>query len=250
MSTTRSVVAAAVPAAFSRKIQAAGPSASLRAGSAASTPVRFTFSLSLLLLAAAASLPAAQPIPRAQLVQPAPAPAAAAALPGAAYASGTTALLRQGDVFEMRLSGMPADVASDFSLQYTVGQEGTVNVPLIGQIRAQGFTASQLERTIEAKLVADKIFTHPTVLINIAQAMRYVSISGGVKQPQRLQWSSDLTLSSAIGNCSGLSDFGSPKKIRIVREGKIFGVFNLTEIHKDPSKDQKLLPGDQVLVPE
>jgi len=47
-----------------------------------------------------------------------------------------------------------------------------------------------------------------------------------------------------------LSDFGSPKNIRIIREGKIFGVFNLTQIQKDPSKDQKLLPGDQVLVRE
>ena len=113
-----------------------------------------------------------------------------------------------------------------------------------------GLTASQLEKTIEGKLVAEKIFTRPTVLINIAQAMRYISVSGGVKQPQRLSWSADLTLSSAIGNCAGLSDFGSPKGIRIIRDGKIVGVFNLTEIQKDPAKDQKLLPGDQVLVRE
>jgi protein involved in polysaccharide export with SLBB domain len=98
--------------------------------------------------------------------------------------------------------------------------------------------------------MADKIFTHPTVLVSIAQATRYVSISGGVRQPQRLSWSADLTLSSAIGNCAGLSDFGSPKGIRIIREGKIVGMYNLTELQKDPSKDPKLLPGDQVLVKE
>jgi len=103
---------------------------------------------------------------------------------------------------------------------------------------------------VQTKLVADKIFTHPTVVVNVAQANRYVSISGGVRSPQRLSWSSDLSLSSAIGNCQGLSDFGSAKGIRIIREGKIAGTFNLNEIQKDPSKDPKLLPGDQVLVHE
>jgi polysaccharide export outer membrane protein len=162
----------------------------------------------------------------------------------------TVAVLRTGDIFEMRLSGMPAEYAADFAAQYTVSQDGTVNVPLIGEMKAAGMTASQVERSIQSKLVAEKIFTRPTVLINIAQATRYVSISGGVKAPQRLSWSSDLTLSSGIGNCSGLSDFGSPKGIKIIREGKIFGLFNLTELQKDPSKDPKLLPGDQVVVRE
>jgi len=158
--------------------------------------------------------------------------------------------MRTGDIFDMNLSGVPAEFAGDFRLQYTVSTEGTVNIPLIGEVRAAGLTAAQFERNVEAKLVSEKIFTRPTVLINIAQTTRYVSISGGVRQPQRLSWSSDLTLSSAIGNCAGLSDFGSPKGIRIIREGKIFGVFNLTELQKDPSRDPKLLPGDQVLVRE
>ena len=160
------------------------------------------------------------------------------------------ATLRPGDMFEMRLAGMPADIAADFTGQYTVGHEGTVNVALIGEVKAIGLTPTQLERTIEAKMVADKIFTHPTVLINVAQATRIVSVSGGVRQPQRLPWSPDLTLSSAIGNCAGLSDFGSGKGIQIIREGKIAGVYNLNEVRKDPSKDPKLLPGDQVVVRE
>jgi hypothetical protein len=88
------------------------------------------------------------------------------------------------------------------------------------------------------------------VLVNVSQATRYVSISGGVRSPQRLSWSSDLTLSSAIGNCQGLSDFGSPKGIRIIREGKVAGTFNLKDIQKDPAVDPKLLPGDQVVVRE
>lgn len=212
--------------------------------------MRRSFSLCLVILTAVPSLHAQRlsvPAPKAVAVQPAAAVPVAAAIP---VNNGTVATLRAGDIFEMRLSGMPAEYASDFNLQYTVGGEGTVSVPLIGEVRAAGVTPSQLERSVESKLVADKIFTHPTVLINVAQATRYVSVSGGVRQPQRLQWSNDLTLTSAVGNCSGLSDFGSPKGIRIIREGKIYGVFNLTLLQKDPSQDPKLLPGDQVVVRE
>lgn len=162
----------------------------------------------------------------------------------------TVAVIRGGDMFDMRLSGMPQEYAQEFSLQFTVGADGTVNVPLIGEIKAAGLTATQLERTMQNRFMAEKIFTNPTVIINIAQVARYVSVSGGVRAPQRLSWSNDLTLSSAIGNCGGLGDFGSPKGIRIVRDGKIFGMFNLKDIQGNPASDPKLLPGDQVLVKE
>lgn len=162
----------------------------------------------------------------------------------------TIATLRPGDIFETRLSGMPTEFAAEFSLQYTVGQDGTINVPLIGEVKAAGLTSTQLERVIQARLVAEKIFTRPTVVINIAPVARYVSVSGGVRVPQRLQWSPDLTLASSIGNAGGIGDFGDPKKVRVVREGKVLGVFNLKQFVNDPSADPKLLPGDQVIVPE
>jgi polysaccharide export outer membrane protein len=158
--------------------------------------------------------------------------------------------LRVGDLFELRLSGMPQEYAQEFTAQYAVNPEGSINVPLIGQVKALGLTGSQLEQEIQNKMIADKIFTHPTVLISIVQGNRYVSVSGGVRAPQRLPWSNDLTLSSAIGNCQGLSDFGSGKGVRIIRDGKVAGTFNLKDIQRDPGIDPKLLPGDQVVVRE
>jgi polysaccharide biosynthesis/export protein len=158
--------------------------------------------------------------------------------------------LRTGDMFDLRLGGIPQEYAAEFAFQYTIGQDGTINVPLIGEIKAVGLTPSQLERAIQAKLVTDKVFSHPAVLINVAQAARFVSISGGVLAPQRLSWSPDLTLSSGIGNCGGLGVFSNGKGIRIVRDGKVAGSYSLKELSKDPSKDPKLFPGDQVIVPE
>lgn len=171
------------------------------------------------------------------------------ALLGSHLSAQTFATLRTGDVFDMRLSGMPAEYAQEFALQYTVGQDGTVNIPLVGEVRATGLTSTQLERTIQNRLMAEKIFKQPTVIINVAAVQRFVSVSGGVRQPQRLQWSPDLTLTSAIGNAGGLDEFSNGKGIRIIREGRAIGQFNWRDLERDPGIDPKLLPGDQVTVP-
>jgi len=157
-------------------------------------------------------------------------------------------LIRIGDVFEMRLSGMPQDLAAEFAIQYTVGQDGTANIPLIGEMKVSGLSANQAEREIQTKLVSEKIFTHPTVVITIGGAARFVSVGGGVRAPQRLQWSQDLTLHTAIENVGGLDDFGNKKGVRLIRDGKIIQTYNLKDLEKDPSKDPKLMPGDQVYV--
>lgn len=160
------------------------------------------------------------------------------------------ALLRAGDVFDLRLGGVPQEYAADFAQQYTIDQDGTVNLPLIGKMNAGGLRPAQLSRTIEARLTTERIYTRPTVLINVVAASRYVSIHGGVRMPQRLPWSGDVTLSSAIGDCGGLTDFARGNKIRLVRDERIIGVYRLKDFRDDPSKDPKLLPGDQVIVPE
>jgi len=162
----------------------------------------------------------------------------------------TVALLRAGDVFDLRLGGVPQEYAADFAQQYTIDQDGTVNLPLIGEMNAAGLRPAQLGRSVEARLAAERIFTRPTVLINVAAAGRYVSIHGGVRTPQRLPWSADVTLSSAIGDCGGLTDFAGGSKIRLVRDRRIIGVYRLKDFRDDPAKDPKLLPGDQVIVPE
>jgi polysaccharide export outer membrane protein len=160
-------------------------------------------------------------------------------------------VFRPGDTFEWRLTGMPADVIQDIAnLQYTIGPEGTVNIPLIGKVKAAGLNATQLADAIEAKFVSDKIFTRPTVIINPTQVQRFVSVSGGVRQPQRLLWTPDMSLSSAVGNAGGVGDFGNKNKIMLIREGKAIGPYSLPELEKDPSRDPKLQPGDQVNVKE
>jgi len=160
--------------------------------------------------------------------------------------------LRAGDAFELHVGGIPQEYANDFAVKYKLGLDGIINVPMVGGLKAVGLTPKQLEHAIEEKLVAGKISAHPTVTVTIdtTPANRIVAVSGGVQSPQLLPWRPDLTLSSGISGCGGLTDFSSGRGIRIVRAGKIIGPFNLRDVQVHPVKDPKLVPGDQVIVPE
>ena len=162
----------------------------------------------------------------------------------------TIAPLRAGDAFELHVGGVAQEYAADFALLYTIDQDGTVKVPFIGSFRAEGLRPAQLERNIETRLIAERIFTHPAVQLQVATANRHVFVSGGVRMPQRLAWTPDITLSAAIGECGGFGDFANGSKIRLIREGRIAGTYRLRDIQKVPSTDPRLLPGDQVVVPE
>ncbi|MGB8170840.1 MAG: polysaccharide biosynthesis/export family protein [Chthoniobacteraceae bacterium] len=160
------------------------------------------------------------------------------------------ATVRPGDTFEMRLGGVPIELAQEFNAPtYSVSQEGTVNVPLIGEMRVSGLTPTQVEKLIQTKLISEKLFTHPSVNITPAANSRVVTIGGGVRAPQRLVWSPDLTLRSAIDLAGGLSDWGSLRGVRIIRNSQQTS-YDARKFDKDPSLDPKLLPGDQIVVPQ
>ncbi len=179
--------------------------------------------------------------------EPPVAKAVAAAAENAPPAGRTSSsvVLRPNDVIELRLSGMPPDDAQQFSgTPYTVGGDGNVSIPYAGSLHAAGRTPSELERAIERSLIDKKIFRWPTATINVASTVRFVVIGGTVRAPQRLQWSADLTLISAIAVAGGPGDFSSDK-INLIRGGQIT-LYSFKKLQKDPSQDPRLLPGDQI----
>lgn len=207
------------------------------------------------------SAPTLRPVPvaRAEAAPPraeAVAPRAAAAAPyyppppSIGGAGQGTATLRAGDSFEMRLSGMEAPYGDEFARPYLVDSDGTVNFPYIKEVRADGYTPGQLERIVQQKLIAARIFSNPTVNITMQTTARVVAVTGGVRSPQRLPWTPNLTLRTAVNLCGGIGDFGNGKGVRHIRDGKLNGVYDLKKLQKDLSLDPKLLPGDQVDVPE
>jgi protein involved in polysaccharide export with SLBB domain len=161
-----------------------------------------------------------------------------------ANGNGGNAVFRPGDSLDMRISGIPPDAAVAFPTPITIGSDGFVNITYVGQIRAAGLTQSELENAIKKSLIDKKIFRFPTININVMNQVRYVTVGGAVRAPNRYIWTSDLTLMTAIASAGGPGDFGGDK-INLIRGGTVT-LYRYKALKKNPADDPKLLPGDQI----
>ena len=66
-----------------------------------------------------------------------------------AFATGAfaQATLRIGDPVELKISGVPAEDQSQVNNTYSVDATGSINLPYIGKIHAEGMTPAQLSRS-------------------------------------------------------------------------------------------------------
>lgn len=159
------------------------------------------------------------------------------------------AALRGGDAIEIRIGGVPPEDATQVSGQYTIDGEGNINMPYIGKVRAGGQTTTQVQKSIESAYRSGEIYSNPTISISTQEKARFVNVSGEVKAPQRVAYTADLTLLSAITAAGGFSDYADQKRVQISRGGQK-QVIDIRLVRKDPSKDVQLLPGDQIQVPQ
>jgi protein involved in polysaccharide export with SLBB domain len=159
------------------------------------------------------------------------------------------ATLRPGDIVDIRLSGVPTEEIQQFSAQYTIDEQGMLNLPYINQIRAAELAPNQLQIAIQNKLMADEIYSHPTITVQTQAGYRFVNVGGSVRAPGRIPYTTDLTLMSTINAAGGFNDFADQKRVRLVHENKV-QVYDTRKIRKDPSLDPRVYPGDQVEVPQ
>ncbi len=200
------------------------------------------------LLAQGHSIPRAVAVDSAQ-VAATPAPISDTGSTGPASprpASGVA--LRNGDTVEVRIANVPPEDVGQIDGTYTLDESGMLNLPFIGLIKAGGSPPSQVQIAIQNKYIADGIYTNPTVTVNPPAQSRFVDVSGAVRQPGRVPYSSDLTLITTLDSAGGPSDFAGDK-VRLVRGGKI-QFFSLKKLNKDPTLDPRIEPGDQIKIME
>jgi len=159
------------------------------------------------------------------------------------------AVIRVGDTLDIHLAGIPGDEIAALSSSQMVDDGGMVNIGYIGKVKVSGIDTSEAQHLIESKLKNEKIFTSPVVTVNVQSGMRLVNVSGEVRSSGRLTYTADLTLMSAIAGAGGFNDFADKKHVKLTRAGKVQAV-DTTKLAKDPSLDIKILPGDQVFVPQ
>lgn len=159
------------------------------------------------------------------------------------------ATIRAGDQIEIRLGGVPTEDISQISGQYQVDGQGFINMPHIGKIRAAGQTQSALQNAIENAYRGGQIYTNPTITVNMANQARFVNVSGDVRAPQRVPYTPDLTIMSAVAACGGFTEYADQKKVSLMRNGEV-QIVNFRDLRQKPKDDIHLKPGDNIFVPQ
>jgi protein involved in polysaccharide export with SLBB domain len=153
--------------------------------------------------------------------------------------------LRAGDQIQMKLGGVPSTEISAVSGIYTIDGEGSVNLPHIGRVKIAGLTPGGAESTIENVYKSREIYTNPNVVITMQAQSRFVNVGGEVKAPQRVPFTPDLTILSAINAAGGFSSFAEERKVRLLRDNKLM-IIDVNKIRANPSRDVQLQPGDRI----
>ena len=107
-----------------------------------------------------------------------------------------------GDVLSLKIF---AGGEEQHAAQLTVSSQGTINVPFIGAIKAEGLTVSQLEKSISEPLAADYLVDPEiTITVNEYHSLQYY-ISGAVGAPGLYEMKSQPTLMELIAKAGGLT---------------------------------------------
>jgi protein involved in polysaccharide export with SLBB domain len=168
---------------------------------------------------------------------------------GLAASVSAQATLRVGDPLDIKIGGVPAEEQQQVNNTYTIDANGSINLPYINKVNAQGLTPAQLARSIEEIYRANKVFTNPNITIVMQPTARFVNVGGSVRLPMRVPFTEDMTLLAAINGAGGFNDFADQRHVRLLRGNEVT-VYDVRQFRKDPSKDVKLQPGDRVEVPQ
>ena len=144
--------------------------------------------------------------------------------------------------------------AEDLSREVQVTTHGTINLPLIGDIKVAGKKPSDIEQEIAAKYNAGYLRSpQVTVFVKEYNSSR-VTVDGAVKEPGVYPTKGHDTLTVAISNAHGLQHDFASSDVAVVHKTSsgetIINRYNLSDIHHGKSVDPIVHAGDIIIVEE
>lgn len=175
-----------------------------------------------------------------------------AAMPSALPADGSTAIDQQY-LLGVR-DKLAITVFNEPELSFTnipVDPNGYVTMPLIGRVRADGRSVSEVTEEIQNKLNA-RYIRDARVSAYVADFANYsFTIDGEVEKPGVYEIPGKLTLSQAVALGEGASEFAKLDEVIILRniEGQTFAArFDLADIYSGAATDPEIRSSDTVVV--
>ena len=146
-------------------------------------------------------------------------------------------VLAPGDQLTISVFGEP-----DLSVAFTLGDNGLLNYPFLGEIRIAGKTTSELEKHLANGLRGDYLI-NPEVTVSITQ-YRPFYLNGEVKNPGGYPYQPGLTLEKALALAGGLTARAARNKILVKRSG------DASDMTEDIDMSDPVGAGDVITVPQ
>jgi len=143
----------------------------------------------------------------------------------------------------------------ELSLSIIVRPDGMISLPLIGEVRADGHTPTELKEEIEERLKEFK--QEPIVSIIVRESnSKSIYITGEIARPGKYPLRSDTTITQAIALAGGFSQWADKDKIIVIRKSPLNPEGNRVTIRysdivggKNMRANILLRPGDTIIVP-
>jgi len=149
--------------------------------------------------------------------------------------NGTLYLLGPGDTLRINVFGEP-----DLSGSFRISDNGTLALPLVGQVSAQGQSVPELQRRL-VTLFGTKAVKSPDVTVQV-DAYRPFFILGEVKTPGSYEYVPDMTVLTAVAIAGGFTFRAQQDEVSITRKRDGMST------ESRAVRDARVLPGDVVYV--
>ena len=132
-----------------------------------------------------------------------------------------------------------------------VDASGNVLLPLIGQVKADEKTSTQLGNEIATKLAA-KYLTNPQVSVIVTQSVsQHVTVDGSVAEPGVYAIQGRTTLLDALAMAKGTNRVAALDQVavfRLVNGERIGGIFDVSKINRGLAPDPEIKGADTIVV--
>ncbi|MBI4351148.1 MAG: polysaccharide biosynthesis/export family protein [Elusimicrobia bacterium] len=160
--------------------------------------------------------------------------------------------IEAGDVISINVQ--PAE---EFSKEVTVQPDGSIEVPMLGSIRAQGVKPDDLQKILTAKF--SKYVSNPSITLSVRKfSFSRVAVIGQIHQPGYFEYREGMRLLDLVAQAGGTSDYARRDRVRIFRrvkgaDGKISEEVIKADLEAvfagKMEKNTALLSGDIVYIP-
>jgi exopolysaccharide production protein ExoF len=110
-------------------------------------------------------------------------------------------------------------------VQFLVGGDGDVQLPLIGGVTVAGLTVAEARQSVRDTYAEREIYRDPTVELSVVQ-YRQIFVLGDVKNPGAYDFVPFLSAEQALGLAGGPAMAANNEEARILERSRLYGSLN------------------------